>query len=705
MSSRALPLLVLLAVLAGVSYLIFSETEPAPPPDEPGVEEVEPGNGPEGPIETAPAPGDNGGRTVLDGAEGPDEDLAFVRGRVTGPGGSRIAGARVRLVASGGFLAMGMSREALAEGMVDCRADGSFSLPWPADGQAMAVAALAPGFGAQRVNITNPADRIELSLDPAVTVEGRVIDGDGQPVGDAVLHLSAKQMIQDGLPEPLETGRDGRFSFDAPAAGSYQLRVRSAAGADAVLDPLEVAAGMEPLTIQVRGTGGLIVRVFETDGAPVEGARVAIRFSSSQGNRFGPKQTRSGADGVARFYAVDRGSWLLSVSAPGFAKVQRRHLQQNEGPVEVAVEMAAPGAIEAVVVDRDGVAAADFEVQLHSPKAALRMQVASLAARTDEEGRVRWEGLHYGPYRLIGGGIGWQMELEGVIGAEGEGGQPKEGFGASVANVEVLPGETAITELRLEGHARVRAEVVGARGPVAEAEVRLHQRGVSKGHPSSMAVTGADGVALMPPVRPGHYQVSVRAMDGKLELPVKDGLTVDEPREELRIELPMGAVAGRLRTSSGPVAGARVEIAGSGVIGSWAETGPDGSFLLQYLPQGEYRLRSEVEGYLPWTSAPFGSDGRSQVELGEGVLYREATIQGRAFGLPPDQAGGFALRVAELRDSTGNRVGVAALEAGDRFHFEGLQPGSYQLILTAGGVIGQPIPLQLKEGENPVEVR
>ncbi len=702
---KYLPHLIILLVLLGVGYILSGAGLPEPAGD--GTPEGNPtateGGGP-GAVEAAPQ--DGGGRTVVGDPEAAP-DGAAVRGRVTGPDGRPVPGARVRLVESGGFLAMGLDRPTLAEGMEACRADGGFVLAVPDAMQTVSVAALAPGYAPARTEVEDLGAPVALQLVPVVEVPGRVVDGSGAPVADARLFLTSADLMLDGLPAPFDTGADGAFRLEAPGAGSYALLVRSAAGADVELDPLEVRAGMEPVEVRVQGSGGLVVRLTDPAGAPVEGALVTTEPAGAHRDRFGGKRARSGADGVARVRDLKVGTHLLEVTAPGFAKVLRRHLQRDAAQVDLAITLAPPGGIEVRVTDRDGVAAADFEVQLHSDQPSLRIQVGPTSRVTDAEGVARWEDLPSGTFRVIGGGQGWQIELESAVGDGSSEGAVKrrEGFGSSVASVGVLPGQTSPVELRLMGHARVSAEVLAGGIPLAGAEVLLHQRAVSAGHFDARGVTGPAGTVELPPVRPGRFLATVRFGDGRSEFTLPDQIEVDEPRERLVIDLPLSSVAGRLRGTAGPLAGARVELNGAGAPTSWTGSGPDGAFLLEHVPQGEFLVRVSLDGYLPWTSeAPLAFDGSSPLDLGVVTLMREAVVKGRAVGLPPEQNTGFSLRVAELRDATGKRVAVAPLERGDRFEFRGVMPGSYQVVVTAAGAVGQPVSVELVEGVNQVEL-
>ena len=701
MSMRPLALLLLLAALSAMACVAFSGDD-NPPVPEPPADTTPAEAGEQDPIASAPAATGAGGRTTIGDLDAAPSQ-GFVRGRITGPGGARLSGAKVRLVEAGGFLVMGLPRAALAEGMTACRADGSFSLPAPEGGGSYSVAALAPGYGAARAAVVDFEAPVNLELTPSVMVAGEVVDVTGAPVADAVVHLTGSPDL-DGLPEAVVTGADGAFGVEAPGAGDYQLLVRSSAGDDAKVDPLRVVEGMEPLRVQVSGAGGVIARIHERDGSPVEGARVSMRPTTPGAARYGAKMARSDANGVARILGVERGSWLVTVTAAGYSEVLLRHSQRDAGPVQIPVEMSAPGSITAYVVDRDGMPAGDFEVQIHGSSPQLRMQPGAEGRRTDDAGKVVWKPIAAGRYRLVGGGDGWQVDLEGALEGGGDATAKKDGFGASVVEVEVLPGAEVETQLQLMGHARLRVEVIGAAGPVVGAEVLLHRRGVAAAHPASSGVTGPDGVAVMPPVRPNRYQSTVMLDGGAVQV-MGEEVVVDQATKEVRILLPTGEVTGRLETSDGPLAGATVQVGGAGAPGTQVVTGPDGAYRVPYLKQGEYLLKATVQGYLPWQSDPFSCDGQTRVDLGAAHLHREALLQGKVLGLEPETQQGFSFRLVELHDTQGVRVGISNLEAGDRFRFQGLVPGSYNLVVVASNRKYDPVTVELDEGMNETEIQ
>lgn len=704
MPGRSLLPLLLLVALAGAAYLILSPRQDAPPG--PGQLAGSAAQDPGAADPLAPAPADGAGRTAVEtGTDGAAR--AFVRGRVLGPDGAALAGATVRLITSGGFLDLGLVREQFSADAVPVRADGSFSLALDTAGPPARVGAVAPGYAPRRSEPIAAGAEIELRLVSSVRVSGVVVDGAGAPVADATLLLGHPDPTFDGLPGEQRSGDDGRFALEAPGAGSYRLAVRSAAGEDLRLDPFAVRAGMEPLRLVVQGAGGLVVMAHQPDGAPVAGARVEVASMDRRADPLGARRARTGADGVARLFSLPIGSYVLSVRAPGFVPVELRHVQRDVGPLTVEVELAAPGGVEARVLDRDGALVPGFEVRLHRRENDPARPAPPRQVHADPQGVARFEDLLAGSYLVIGGGQGWELETE-VAHGDGDAGMQEKAqrLGSSTAPVEVLPGAIAQVDLVLGAHARVRAEVTEAGHPVAGAEVLLL---TDARQPNELAqvrgVTGGDGAVLLPPVRPGRYVPKALLENGLSEI-LGEPFSVAEAFETVRIEVPGGAVSGRLLAGSTPLAGVVVRAEeprrrpGAGGAGSAAVTAADGSFRIARLPAGPMLLVAHAPECLPWSSEPFDTEGTRSLDLGAQVLELEARLSGQVLGLPPEAELAFSFRVVELFDAQGNAAGTTPLEVGDRFSFVGLRPGAYRMVVTAAGQRRGEAEIQLVAGAN-----
>ncbi len=169
----------------------------------------------------------------------PGEAVAV--GRVVGPGGAPLEGVSVRLV--GGS----------ADRRTRSDPDGRFRFAALAPGSYRLLAQL-PGFGpVERGLVAGPqaADWGTLALEPAVTLAGRVTDGEGRPLERALVFL---RPVRKGVPHfdrtaALRTDADGRFRFaDLTRGELYFVSVTLTGYADVELEEVEVPRA-EPLVV------------------------------------------------------------------------------------------------------------------------------------------------------------------------------------------------------------------------------------------------------------------------------------------------------------------------------------------------------------------------------------------------------------------------------------------------------------------------
>jgi protocatechuate 3,4-dioxygenase beta subunit len=183
-----------------------------------------------------PAPGEAARplRLVLE----PGEAVAV--GRMVGPGGAPLEGVSVRLV--GGS----------ANRRTRSDPDGRFRFAALAPGSYRLLAEL-PGFGpVERELVAGPqADWGTLELEPAVTLAGRVTDGDGRPLERALVFLVPARK---GVPHfdrtaAVRTDADGRFRFaDLTRGERYAVAVTLTGYAAVELEEVEVPRA-EPLVV------------------------------------------------------------------------------------------------------------------------------------------------------------------------------------------------------------------------------------------------------------------------------------------------------------------------------------------------------------------------------------------------------------------------------------------------------------------------
>ncbi len=241
---------------------------------------------------------DDAGRTVADADVWLSESVDVTRGDVRhGPAARPVRGASVAQTDGDGRAVL-----------LDVRAEQWVAARKPGVG----VAPLRPILGA-------PAGRLSLRLVLArgVTLGGSVVDGEGRPVPDASVSLTAG----DGT-RTSPTDRDGRFALSPVVPGRAELLVR-AAGFAPRHRSVDVTGDAE-LSVRLEPPARVAGRVLDVEGRPVEDA--VVRWTDV---RLATLDARSDAQG--RFE-------LVGLPA-GTVKLEAAHAEAGraEGELELVV--------------------------------------------------------------------------------------------------------------------------------------------------------------------------------------------------------------------------------------------------------------------------------------------------------------------------------------------------------------------------------
>lgn len=188
-------------------------------------------------------------------------------------------------------------------------------------------------------------------------VTGRVRDGDGNPVGDALIVTQPLYSWGGAGSWPHEdgtmtrTGVDGRFSIDGIPAGSRALVVYGRGFAPGIA-PAEVGADMVPVEVTLQTGAQMTGRVVDQDNKPVEGATVAVSRwqSSGSGQWLVPATDKSDADG--RFtlaHLPSEGSIELSYWKKGYSHVHLPAVGLQDGPQRLVLRK--PGTIAGRIIE------------------------------------------------------------------------------------------------------------------------------------------------------------------------------------------------------------------------------------------------------------------------------------------------------------------------------------------------------------------
>ena len=148
-------------------------------------------------------------------------------------------------------------------------------------GTASALIARAPGFGPtlERVKIDEAPLRVDLTLPPAHSLRGRIVDLQGQPIARANLHAHWSPILQQ-----LTTDSDGRFEWkEAPRSG-VQVDIYAAGFAGKTDMALQSDVDHEIVLIRPTVVRGSVID--RETGQPVSQYSLALAAAWKPGNPF-----------------------------------------------------------------------------------------------------------------------------------------------------------------------------------------------------------------------------------------------------------------------------------------------------------------------------------------------------------------------------------------------------------------------------------
>lgn len=625
-----------------------------------------------------PGPEDDEGPVVLRLSD-PHEIAGLVRhARSREP----MAKALVWLASAGGGppLALGRTDEA-----------GRYVLRLAAVPEAGRLHAAAPGYLVGRSPWNVGRIPPTLTLEPAATVFGRVVDTQDQPVAGVEVVLGRQRAVP--------TSADGRFRVAGVEPGLALNLVATAPGfapETVGLPPLEPgqAHGEVHLVLELGRTG--FGRVLGPGDEPVAGARVTLHPSAGDdlpswrrrpgptGGRGAGHPLQAATDAGGRFEIPDlpAGSYRIAVKASGFAPavIPGVEVAGEARSVDLGTIFLDPGVhLEGRVTDPTGapLEAARVAVQLQEGPLAGVLDAGVVEPRmavTDAEGRFEIPDL--AP----------QQRLELRV--------SKNGYAAKTVEGLRAPAEEPV-EIVLQPGGRVEGVVVDADGaPVRDARVSVGElmrlsmgrKLVRPHHPSGLASTGEDGRFVVSDLPTGELALGATK---KGYLPSQIHQLEIEPGavpEDVRVVLERGAtVTGRVLGPDGaPLPRASVRHVGSLSLDGRAQTDGDGRFRLEAVPLGPGSLEADHESFSRVVRDVEVEPGEQVVDF---QLERGRSLSGRVV-----DENGAPIPEAEVGLRGEGDSWIEATDPGGGFRFQGLEPGSYRLRADAPGKAETELP-------------
>ena len=644
------------------------------------------------------------GATVDLGSVALDAGLA-IRGRVTDVDGVGIGGARVTATAESA--APYSPFEATSD------ADGGFAARGLED-DAYELVASAPGFARASATARAGDQDVELRLEAAGEIGGRVVDADGRPVAEA--RVRAEPADASSRPRGRVLGsvedEEGRFLLRDVAAGSWILRAETRGRGEASRPGVRVVAGRttDAGTLVLDRGGVIRGTVVDTDGSGIPGATVqAERDLRSRGGRL---QARSESGGRFELPGVPPGRFAVFASHPAFASSEPvvAEVEPEAEPEAVRLVLPRGGRIEGQAFHRDGRAFLEGRIMTSGLGPALRG--AGSDAPIGDDG---WFSIdHLPPGRTQVNLMAWTPSSPMVSG-------PSANILTGVASrdVEVRDDETATVDFRVRdvvvsgqvtrGDRPVPGVRVSVMGEISSAFTFVGPAtpgtaAIRSGPPPLTATTREDGRYELVVYSPGRSHVEMQELAGGRVFPGRDVEVPDVELFTLDLELAEAAVSGVLvdAESGQPVEDGGVQLHGAEPGGTWAGGGPagrDGTFTIPVEP-GEYRLTARAPRRKPETVdvsvGPAGVDGL-RIEMEHGLLVR-----GRLVDAHDRPAAGLSVFASD--PESGGRVGYARSLADGAFLLDGLEDKPYTF--AAGTELaGFAIRTGVTPGDEPLTLR
>jgi protocatechuate 3,4-dioxygenase beta subunit len=501
----------------------------------------------------------------------------------------------------------------------------------------------------------------------------------------------------------VRAAEDGSHRVEGLTPGTYGVEVVAEGHGPATSEDIEVPAGGESKVVELAlgaeaaVTGRVLLAVDET---PVAGARVSVNIVA-----FGrmpvartQQEVRTGPDGRFRIGSLPAGETSITVSHPDHpGVVATGKAVPADGPAEeILVRLVRGGGVRGTVYGERGrtLPAERVVVQgVGAPSFLARM------VDTDSQGRFSVERVPPGPVTVL-----WFVDLAA------------RDFRAK--QVVVRDGAWEEVDFHAFGEgAEVTLTVRDAKGPVEDATAMLLPVTTTSGREPALrtGATDAEGKLLLKGLPAGRYvvQVTRAALGAQKSVPLTLG---PGERTSLVMKLHAGSIAGVVKGPDGkPVAEAIVlalpaggldrstrERLALGIAGQ-AVSGPDGTFRVEGLAVGSFRLHAE--------HGAFGTGSLEGVAVREGEatadvelrLPRAAALRLRVSG-PDGPVNAVFLRITTAEGRPVTLLGRMLRGEDGRIEVPSVPAGTYRMVVGGEGFAPTVVPEAAVPADGATEV-
>ncbi len=558
-------------------------------------------------------------------------------------------------------------------------ADGRFAVPDRRAGERLDLVVAGDGWVATTVTgvLAPPEEPLEIVIQQASRVSGRVLDAGGEPIAGADVEARFEGLAGSGGRRMASFNRartddDGAFQLLDVEPGRVTVAASATGFQEAQLSGLETVAGGELRDVELTLRSGALLRgtVLDAGGKPVADARVWV---SATGDERPTGFARTDGDGRFELSGVSPGRRTVSASDDQGRQVAKS-LEVEAGTRSVELRFAGGVEVSGRVVDDAGLGVAAAEVALESD-AGGGWRGGRPEADSAADGSFTITGVAPGRYRLHAA---------------------KEGFARARLEPAVEVSSSAIRglEVRLEQGTTLSGRILGLElDDLAQVEVRAGRQAGRVDFEGGYAIDHlSSGEVVVSASIPGSGRGVTRR------------ITVEEGVPEMVLDLELGsgyALSGTVLVGEQPVAGATVRLSSSTVRTSGsATTDPQGRFQIEGLEAGFYNLwvRSWESGAAHTDHLELLGDDDVVIQLGTG----------RVAGQVRDTANGEAVPGVRLsltdqgQDPSTRGFGgkTATSDSRGRFSFAAVPEGSWWLRATKAGYADAETALNTLAGES-----
>ena len=432
----------------------------------------------------------------------------------------------------------------------------------------------------QRLTIETGPDQIEVVLQKAPILTGRVIDPRGSPISRARVQLGQNW----GSGDSASTDDNGRFTLllHLDETG-LEILARGFLQSTQQIDPTVGGDLGDVVLAEAEVVEGI---VYSPDGKPVSGARITanqVRQGGRNRRRGGSSTAWSKSDGSFRIsFPRPDSQWRLTASFPLLLASEELTIDpqgQNTTGVKLMLRW---GAVVSGIVTGEGMPVPDATISFQTGGRGWNQNNRS--TRTDETGHFQISGLVEGKFSIRASA---------------------QGFGDTLLSDQLIRADEQLRiDLKLLRETTLSGIVIDQRGaPVNGAQLSVSDStGARRG-----GLTGLDGYFSIDQLAPGLVDVRCDS-SGYLRTQLREIDPVHGPIEiVLEQEFSLRGVVVDLETGEG-IQRARVSVRSESSIeqgrnsrGRWDRSNREGEFKVDGLSANQYQVSAAADGFVTAT--------------------------------------------------------------------------------------------------------